>query len=146
MSNFESYRDGMHQYLTGETIDERVAGLRQMCSAEEQDLQDKCWQNYMNHVDDSIEISKLKYETKLLSNTALILSVAVFGLAINTIKTRKDKKVMRRRIENLEKFVGYKEETAQEEEKKEKDNAMMSLKMKIEDVAREASENPFWKK
>lgn len=145
MSNFENYRDGMHQYLTGETVDDRLAGLREMCSAEEQDLQDKCWQNYMNHVDDSIEIGKLKYETKVLSNTALILSVAVFGLAINTLKTRKDKKVMRRRIENLEKFVDYKEETAQEENKKEKDNAMMSLKMKIDDVVRQANENPFWK-
>ena len=145
MSNFENYRDGMHQYLNGDTIDERVAGLRQMCSAEEQDLHDECWKNYMNHIDDSMRINHLEYGTKVLSNSALILSAAVFTLSMITIKNRKDKKDMRKRIENLEKFVGYAEETAQEEDKKEKDNAMMSLKMKIEDVVREANENPFWK-
>ena len=145
MSNFENYRDGMHQYLNGDTIDERVAGLRQMCSAEEQDLHDECWKNYMNHIDDSMRINQLEYGTKVLSNSALILSAAVFTLSMITIKNRKDKKDMRKRIENLEKFVGYAEETAQEEDKKEKDNAMMSLKMKIEDVVREANENPFWK-
>ena len=146
MSNFESYKNGMHQYLTGETVDDRLAGLREMCSAEDQDLHDECWKNYMNHVDNSIEIAKLKCNTKILADSALILSAAVFTLSMITIKNRKDKKAMRKRIENLEKFVGYKEETVQEEEKKEKDNAMMSLKMKIEDVAREANENPFWKK
>lgn len=144
MSIFEDYRDGMHDYMTGETVDKRLDGLRQMRSAEEQDLHEKCLQNYMNHLDDSAEIAKLKLETRILSNSALILSAAVFSLAIISIKNRKDKKSMRRRLENLEKFVGYAEETAQEE-KREKDNAMMSLKMKIEDVVRQANENPFWK-